>query len=732
MKVKVTNFQNLDNIDSQKKTKSLILLKNKCSYSNTNYLKLTPGNKEGLTCGGTADILKNERKKTTFNIDELYEILCGGKELIKRRKFIESAITNSYNDNYHELYDKTRQELMEISIKDFIEIHKKFKNFKPNRYDISVMTELSLTSGPLNNSHGIFLQTIAGQGSEEQVNFWMPKILNFEITGSYAQTELGHGSNIRGLRTTAEFDPKTDEFVLNTPTLSSIKWWPSALGKASTHCVLYAQLIVYGKEYGLSVFIAQIRDEKFLPLPGVRMGDLGVKIGDNVNDTGFLILKDIRIPRENMLCRFRSVSRNGEVQEVNDADPKVHYTTMIQMRANLSNAMAVRLAQAATIAIRYSCIRTQGFIDTKPGVSYLTKEIQLIDHQIQRYRLLKQLSVAYALKFTSQWIVEQQSSIEGKELGIIKSTALLRELAAATAGLKSLFSIICPNGSEDLRKTCGGNGYLLHSGIAFITSYSLAIPTAEGDVIVLGLFMARHLLSTINSLLSGKNVKGQLKYLNNIFGTKSLNLEKEKPKRLEKKEELSNLDYLLQIFRFKAIDKIVSVTMNFNSQIRKQQKKFEVAWNDCSLEWLEASHAHCYYLIIENFVSKINQINNPDLSKVLTQLCILFSCTTFLDNNWIDTFEQKELNLIQEEVVKLLEDLRPNAVGLVDAFGFSDKILKSSIGGYNGNVYESLFEAAQKSILNRKDPFIGYEYLKPHLNSTLLALGNKSIRTAKF
>lgn len=41
----------------------------------------------------------------------------------------------------------------------------------------------------------------------------------------------GHGSNVRGLQTIAEYDKSTQEFILNTPTLQSIKWWPGTLGK---------------------------------------------------------------------------------------------------------------------------------------------------------------------------------------------------------------------------------------------------------------------------------------------------------------------------------------------------------------------------------------------------------------------------------------------------------------------------------------------------------------------
>lgn len=43
------------------------------------------------------------------------------------------------------------------------------------------------------------------------------------MIGCYAQTEVGHGSNIRALQTTATYLPETDEFELNTPTLESFK-----------------------------------------------------------------------------------------------------------------------------------------------------------------------------------------------------------------------------------------------------------------------------------------------------------------------------------------------------------------------------------------------------------------------------------------------------------------------------------------------------------------------------
>ena len=63
----------------------------------------------------------------------------------------------------------------------------------------------------------------------EQQGTWLGRAWNMEIIGTYAQTELGHGTFIRGLETTATYDGKTQEFVLNTPTLTAFKWWPGVI-----------------------------------------------------------------------------------------------------------------------------------------------------------------------------------------------------------------------------------------------------------------------------------------------------------------------------------------------------------------------------------------------------------------------------------------------------------------------------------------------------------------------
>ncbi|CAN0031697.1 unnamed protein product, partial [Choristocarpus tenellus] len=50
------------------------------------------------------------------------------------------------------------------------------------------------------------IPTLQYQTSPEQRANWLPLATSFQILGAYVQTELGHGSNVRGIETTATFD----------------------------------------------------------------------------------------------------------------------------------------------------------------------------------------------------------------------------------------------------------------------------------------------------------------------------------------------------------------------------------------------------------------------------------------------------------------------------------------------------------------------------------------------
>lgn len=104
-------------------------------------------------------------------------------------------------------------------------------------------------------------------------------------------TEIGHGSNARGMRTTATYNKDRKVFVLHSPDFEAAKCWTGGLGQTATHAVLYAQLVIDGVKYGLHAFVVPIRHPKtLLPYPGLIVGDMGEKMGLNGIDNGQVIL----------------------------------------------------------------------------------------------------------------------------------------------------------------------------------------------------------------------------------------------------------------------------------------------------------------------------------------------------------------------------------------------------------------------------------------------------------
>ena len=136
--------------------------------------------------------------------------------------------------------------------------------------------------------------------------------------GCYAQTELGHGSDVQSLMTTATYDETSESFIINTPSVKAAKWWIGDLGVFGNYAAVFAQLIVKGKRHGIHVFIVPVRGKDHKALPGIEVGDVGPKMGYNCKDNGYLIMNNVKIPRKNMLMKYQSVSKDGKYEVLGD------------------------------------------------------------------------------------------------------------------------------------------------------------------------------------------------------------------------------------------------------------------------------------------------------------------------------------------------------------------------------------------------------------------------------
>ena len=202
------------------------------------------------------DLLR-ERQKCTFNTEELTYMLDGGREVTQARRDREKVF---FSDP--DLIDKVPNEF--LSHKDKYEeavrkagiLFKKLKQLE-NESSAGVENYQEIIGGqigsailkdgnPMGLHYAMFIPTILGQGSIDQQVEWIHKAWDCQVIGTYAQTELGHGTFIRGLETTATYDPDTKDFVLNSPTLTSFKWWPGGLGQTANYAIVVAQLYIKG------------------------------------------------------------------------------------------------------------------------------------------------------------------------------------------------------------------------------------------------------------------------------------------------------------------------------------------------------------------------------------------------------------------------------------------------------------------------------------------------------
>uniref|UniRef100_A0AAQ6IE07 Acyl-coenzyme A oxidase n=1 Tax=Anabas testudineus TaxID=64144 RepID=A0AAQ6IE07_ANATE len=619
--------------------------------------------------------IKKERENATFDVEKLTNVLDGSPQKTKRRREIESLVLNDPDFKEEDPNFLSRSERYDQAVRKSAQMILKLRE-----YGIADPDEIYCYKKPepLDLHLGMFLPTLLNQATPEQMDkFFMPA-WNLEIIGTYAQTEMGHGTHLRGLETTATYDPSTQEFVLNCPTISSIKWWPGGLGKTSNHAIVLAQLYTQGNCHGLHAFIVPIRDmNTHKPLPGIVVGDIGPKFGFNEVDNGFLKLENVRIPRENMLMKYAKVEPDGTY--VKPPSSKLTYGTMVFIRSMIVGESARALAKSCTIAIRYSAVRHQS--EMRPG----EPEPQILDYQTQQYKLFPLLAMSYAFAFVGQYMKQTYHRITGDiNQGDFSE---LPELHALSAGLKAFTTWATNSAIEVCRMSCGGHGYSRSSALPDLYVEFTPTCTYEGE----------------NTKCMTTNV------------TPNPDLPSSQPTSdTNRKKKLLNLFLLSQYLYI----------LNFDINPFYGILDIACCCNLCSL-FDPSIHcpgfclqAHCHYVVVKLFTDKLGEIGDTAVHSVLSALALLYALQGITQNSG-DFLQAGLLSVpqvlqISVRIKELLSQLRPNAVALVDAFDFHDKKLNSVLGRYDGNVYEHMFEWARRSPLNSTEVHESFhKYLKP-------------------
>jgi len=177
----------------------------------------------------------------------------------------------------------------------------------------------------------------------------LEKANRMELPGCFLMTEIGHGSNVPGVETTAIFDKATDSFVIHSPTLTSTKFLIGNAACDGRMGVCFAQLILDGKECGVNAFLVPLRTDEGQCVEGVRIGDCGEKMGMGGVDNGWVRFTNLRIPRANLLNKFADVDEEGNLIKIKKNVFGETIAALIFGRIFLTAGSAMSLAFLAVI-----------------------------------------------------------------------------------------------------------------------------------------------------------------------------------------------------------------------------------------------------------------------------------------------------------------------------------------------------------------------------------------------
>ena len=572
----------------------------------------------------------------------------------------------------------------------------------------------------------MFIKVLELMGTSEQQAKWLEPANRGQINGAYVQTELGHGTFVRGIETRAVFDAERDGFVINTPTLSATKFWPGALGYSATHGIIMARLIIggggggdsscsKGQDYGVHAFMMQLRDiETGRAFPGITLGDIGPKLNHNQNDNGYARFDGVFVPRANMLAAQAFVSRDGTFAKAPGVHDKAAYGTMMVTRSKMTWSTGLQLAAAITVAVRWSTVREQGnfaFADDGEKKYGKPQEVALINFRSQHYRLLTSLSKAYAMLFSSRHCEAVRGKFEERKQKY-GDYSTMGAAHALIGGVKAWCAHEATEGAEDARRTCGGQGYLSTSGMPDIVQTLAITCTGEGDTHVLYQQTARFLMKwalgwTLRPEVdvTKTNIPEDLRYLAEL------------PRTSASLGDLSNLDTQLAIFRTRAQRVVARAASKVAQEIRAGVDKPK-AWNKHIMILMAAAKAHVEYIILREFVGAVTKVTSSSEDRaicvVMYRLCALFALTTmtgesggggggggsgpsFLEDA---ALVPARLGEARELISRLLDELLPDAIGLTDAWDFTDGCLCSAIGRYDGDAYATLMRWTEQLPIN--------------------------------
>lgn len=515
---------------------------------------------------------------------------------------------------------------------------------------------------------GLFGGSIQKLGTKQHHDLYLTKAGSAELLGCFAMTETGHGSNVRGINTTATYDNETDTIVVHTPGKDDNKEY---IGNAlhAKMASVFAQLIVNGKNEGVHAILVPLRNDEHEPLPGIRVEDNGYKLGLNGVDNGKIWFNQVRVPRANLLDRYGRITEDGLYASDIENPNKRFFTmlgTLVGGRICVARAGLGGAKMALAIAVKHALKRRQ-FND-----SIKIQEDLLMDYPTHQLRLTPLVASAYVYHVALDKMMEAYCDDGQPDK---------RQVETQVAGLKSIITWYANTTIQECREACGGKGYLIENRIADLKGDVDIFTTFEGDNTVLLQLAAKGVLSDFKAEFNSAGFSSVLKLLGKQLSDKLATINPVYANKVDP-EHLYNPKFHIHAFDYKTSRLTYTLAMRIRNYIKKGIPSYQ-AFLKVQSHLLALGKAYSVGLAYETYTEFCSKIENEEHRALFEKLGTLYAlyeirkdAEWYLEQGYLGSTKSKA---IRQRVERLCTELRPHIGVLVDGFGIPEQCMTAPI-----------------------------------------------------